>query len=249
MKLPIDRNTMRGLGVSILAGVVLAFTGAFQTHNISFTTRLVYWVPLMLLGAAWASVCVWGMRRWLDEDSRPWLSILLLTAVVTGPLSVCVWLYTGLIFNRDLELAILPAYLTPVAVVTATLGTINVFLSRAQPLETHAAAAGAGSPPRFLERMPLKLRGATLHAVESEDHYLRVHTDRGSDLILMRLSDAVAELEGLEGAQVHRSWWVARDAVIGARPGDGRATLSLKGGIEAPVSRRYAPALRKAGWY
>jgi DNA-binding LytR/AlgR family response regulator len=95
----------------------------------------------------------------------------------------------------------------------------------------------------------MKLRGATIRAVQAEDHYLRIHTDRGSDLILMRLSDALDELEGLEGAQTHRSWWVARDAVRDVARGDGRATLTLDGGIEAPVSRRYAKALRDAGWY
>ena len=31
--------------------------------------------------------------------------------------------------------------------------------------------------------------------------------------------------------------------------GDGRATLALEGGLTAPVSRRYARALREAGWY
>ena len=97
--------------------------------------------------------------------------------------------------------------------------------------------------------MPLKLRGAAIRAVQSEDHYLRIHTDRGSDLVLMRLSDALTELEGLEGAQTHRSWWVAKDAVRGVTRGDGRATLTLEGGVEAPVSRRYAKALRDAGWY
>ena len=102
-------------------------------------------------------------------------------------------------------------------------------------------------PARF--RLPPRLRGATLHAVQAEDHYLRLHTDRGSDLILMRLSDAVAELEGLEGARTHRSWWVARDAVRDASRGDGRAALTLEGGLVAPVSRRYARALREAGWY
>lgn len=85
--------------------------------------------------------------------------------------------------------------------------------------------------------------------MESEDHYLRLHTSKGQDLILLRLSDAVAELEGIEGAQTHRSWWVARDAVEHARRGDGRATLTLKCGVEAPVSRAYARALREAGWY
>jgi DNA-binding LytR/AlgR family response regulator len=102
---------------------------------------------------------------------------------------------------------------------------------------------------RFIERLPLRLRGARLIGVQAEDHYLRVHTDQGSDLILMRLSDALEELEGLEGAQTHRSWWVAKDAVRGASRGNGRATLALEGGLTAPVSRRYAKALREAGWY
>ncbi|MBP9755381.1 MAG: LytTR family transcriptional regulator DNA-binding domain-containing protein, partial [Phenylobacterium sp.] len=110
------------------------------------------------------------------------------------------------------------------------------------------AAPAAPAPVKFLERLPLKLRGAEIWAVEAEDHYLRLHTSKGQDLILMRLADAVAELEGIEGAQVHRSWWVARDAVADARRGDGRATLTLKDGSEVPVSRTYAKLIRDAGW-
>lgn len=49
-----------------------------------------------------------------------------------------------------------------------------------------------------------------------EDRYLRIHTDGGSDLILMRLRDAVGELAGADGLQVHRSFWVARAAVRAA---------------------------------
>jgi DNA-binding LytR/AlgR family response regulator len=64
----------------------------------------------------------------------------------------------------------------------------------------------------------------------------------------MRLSDAIAELEGLEGAQTHRSWWVARDAVEEARRDGERVTLVLKGGAEAPVSRPNIRPLREAGW-
>ena len=84
--------------------------------------------------------------------------------------------------------------------------------------------------------------------MEAEDHYLRLHTSRGEDLILMRLSDALGELEGLEGAQTHRSWWVAKSAIGEVKRGDGRATIVLPNGKEAPVSRTYARALRKAGW-
>jgi DNA-binding LytR/AlgR family response regulator len=84
--------------------------------------------------------------------------------------------------------------------------------------------------------------------VEAEDHYLRLHTSKGQDLILMRLADAVAELDGIEGAQVHRSWWVAREAITDAKRGDGRATLTLRDGAEVPVSRTYAGMLRERGW-
>jgi DNA-binding LytR/AlgR family response regulator len=64
----------------------------------------------------------------------------------------------------------------------------------------------------------------------------------------MRLSDAIAELEGIEGMQVHRSWWVSREAIRAARRGDGRAILTLPDGAEAPVSRTYARELREKGW-
>lgn len=135
----------------------------------------------------------------------------------------------------------------PVFAVSVVMTTLNAMASR-QPLETHASAPGAPAP-RFLERLPHKLKGAEVYAVEAQEHYVRVHTSRGADLILLRLSDAVAELEGLEGAQTHRSWWVAKDAVTDARRADGRAVLVLKSGVEAPVSRTYAKALRDEGWF
>jgi DNA-binding LytR/AlgR family response regulator len=42
---------------------------------------------------------------------------------------------------------------------------------------------------------------------------------------------------------------VARDAVESARREGDRATLTLKGGAEAPVSRPNVKALREAGWF
>jgi DNA-binding LytR/AlgR family response regulator len=122
------------------------------------------------------------------------------------------------------------------------------FLVRGRsPVETHAAPKDA-PPPKFLERLPTKLAGAELWAVEAEDHYLRLHTSLGQDLILMRLGDAIGELEGIEGARTHRSWWVAKSAVRGVERDDGRATLLLVDGARVPVSRAYAKILRSAGW-
>ncbi|MBA4808504.1 LytTR family DNA-binding domain-containing protein [Brevundimonas sp.] len=247
-----DRRTLlRGLVVAGLVGVFLAVTGAFGSIGAPFPERLAYWILVMVLGGLWGHLCSLGVGRFLNVDDRPWLTVAVMTGVITGPLCVIVWVTTGLFFNRALyPLATLPQMFVPVLVVTLAITTLNVFLGRAQPVQTHAPPPSEPPPPvRFLDRLPMKLRGATLHAVQAEDHYLRLHTDRGSDLILMRLSDAVEELEGLEGARTHRSWWVARSAVRGVERGDGRATLTLEGGLSAPVSRRYARSLREANWW
>ncbi len=239
----------RGMVIAAVAGLVLALSGAFGTVETPVWLRLAYWVPVMLAGAGWGHVCSGVIDRWVDQDEKPWLAVLALTATITGPVALLVWFVTGLVFERQIyPLRTLPLMLGPVLVVTATMSAINVFVGKAQPVQTHASSAGA-APARFPERLPPKLRGAAIRAVQAEDHYLRIHTDRGSDLILMRLSDALEELDGLEGSQTHRSWWVARDAVRDVARGDGRATLTLDGGVTVPVSRRYAKALRDAGWY
>ena len=249
VRIPVDRTLLRGLAVALAGGALLALSGAFGMDGTSLGFRLAYWAPMMLIGAVWGHLCGRLIEPRIDMDRRPWLTVAVLTLVISGPLSILVWAATTRFFddNQSLTLARLPDFLGPVLIVTGALSALNVFLGR-KPVQTHAALPGA-KPARFIDRLPFKLKGAVIRAVQSEDHYLRIHTDRGSDLILMRLSDALTELEGLEGAQTHRSWWVARDAVRDVSRGDGRATLTLEGGVEAPVSRRYAKALRDAGWY
>lgn len=242
-----SRESLRGFAVSGVAGVFLALIGAFGSDEAPITVRLAYWVGLCLAGSVVGTAVSQLIGREGRADERPWLYGALTVAGITLPFTVVVWLVSELAFHGHPRPRALPVYLGPVFIVTAAMTALN-FLVQRRPPETHAAPVGAPAP-RFLDRLPAKLRGAELHAVEAEDHYLRLHTSRGQDLILMRLSDAVAELEGIEGAQTHRSWWVARAAVEDARRGDGRATLQLKSGVEAPVSRAYARALREAGWF
>jgi hypothetical protein len=237
----------RSLAISVVVGLLLGYAAPFGTVLAPLPVRLAYWVGMMLPGAIWGDfVADWIFRSGRFYE-RPWLGALLLGVLIGAPYVVVVWLLTGLTIAPPLKLATLGRFVIPVFVVSAAMIGITMIVER-RPRETHAAPAGS-SPPKFLARLPLKLRGADIFAVEAEDHYLRIHTDRGSDLILMRLSDAVGELEGIEGAQTHRSWWVAKDAIVDAERGDGRATLTLKGGVKAPVSRTYARALRREGWW
>lgn len=244
------RNFLRGLVVAVLGGAFLATTEAFGGASTPYPQRLLFWITLMISGGLLGHLCSAVIRQFIDVDDRPWLAVVLLTLAITGPMGVVVWAATGLFSDQTLfPISRLTGLLWPVGLVTAGAVAINVFLGRETTVLTHIALPASSAPPRFLKRLPMKLRGANIYAVQAEDHYLRVHTDRGSDLILMRLSQAVEELDGFEGARTHRSWWVARDVVRSVERGNGRATLTLENGLKIPVSRRYARVLRGADWW
>ena len=81
-----------------------------------------------------------------------------------------------------------------------------------------------------------------------EDHYLRIHTALGSDLILLRLRDALAELGPARGRQVHRSWWVAEGAIASTERSGARSLLVLRNGLRVPVSKSFRDDVKEAGW-
>lgn len=104
-----------------------------------------------------------------------------------------------------------------------------------------------GKSNPLLDQLPVQL-GSDVIALEMEDHYVRVHTPLGSELVLMRLRDAMVHLTEIEGRQVHRSWWVARLAVEDVKRDGRNIRLLLPGGLEAPVSRAQVSELKDAGW-
>ena len=101
----------------------------------------------------------------------------------------------------------------------------------------------AAFPSALLGRLPPGI-GSDIIALETEDHYLRVHAAGGSALILMRMADAVALLDPRLGAQVHRRWWVAEAAVAGVRTVGQKLFLCLVDQTQVPVGRTFAAAAR-----
>ncbi|NBU29398.1 MAG: LytTR family transcriptional regulator [Caulobacteraceae bacterium] len=237
----------RAIGLSLAAALFLAFSGAFNTGQAPIGIRLAYWVAVILAGTLCGTLASFLVERG-PLQSSPVIQGLAVFAILTPPLVVLIWLITGLTLgNGRPEISNMADFILPVVLITAAMTALNYVVQR-QPAQTHAAPAGSG-PPRFLQRFPARLKGAELYAVSAEDHYLRLHTSRGQDLILFRLADAIAELEGLEGAQTHRSWWVSRAAIAEIRRGEGRVDLVLKSGASVPVSRRNLKSLRDLGWF
>lgn len=233
---------------AVIVGAFFAFIEAFGSGVMPFPTRLVFMIGVSLIATAMGYLSFRIADGWSWSRSPWWRVGLFSTLLMFAPMGLVVWSSVNLAAppGRGPPIADIPAYLLGSVVTTAFFCFLVAFLRR--NTERVGGTDAAPAPPKFLDRLPLKLRGAEIWAVEAEDHYLRLRTSKGQDLILMRLADAIGELEGIEGMQVHRSWWVARDAIADAKRGDGRATLTLKDGCEVPVSRTYAGQLREKGW-
>ena len=104
---------------------------------------------------------------------------------------------------------------------------------------THPVQAAPQSPPMPVSSEVLCLR--------MEDHYVRVHVPGGSRLVAGPFERVIAGM-AQEGMRVHRSWWVARAAVIGVIADGRNLRLTLRGDLSAPVSRASVAKLREAGW-
>jgi len=234
--------------VTAIVAALVALSGGFGTGFLAVIPRTIYWVGLSVAGAT-IGILVIRPRipaDWFDQ--RPLTAWGLLALGIAAPMTILAAAATTLINGRDFALSTIAEVFPTTLATTVAMTALAFLVSRRSATETHAAAASS-APAKFLDRLPAKLRGAQLWAVEAQDHYLRLHTSKGQDLILMRLSDALAELEGIEGARTHRSWWVAREAVTGAARAEGRAILTLIDGAQVPVSRGYVRTLREGGWF
>lgn len=100
--------------------------------------------------------------------------------------------------------------------------------------------------PRLMKRLKPEL-GQKLLRLSMQDHYVEAFTDKGSQLVLMRFTDALAEVENAKGWRIHRSHWVSEAGISDLRRFDGKTFVVLPDGVELPVSRTYLPQLKDAG--
>ena len=245
------RETLPTIGIILAVGTLMSILGPYNSHALGVPGVWFYWTGLMAVGWISGWIFTAALER-IYPDLQPLLGGLVLATLVTFPVAATVIVIQA-VTGPAFKLGQLPMVFFMVWVVSAAVTLVSVFMERARNEAATATAAtqgeASGIGPALAEKLPPRLRAAPLIALQAEDHYLRVHTQAGDALILMRLGDAIAAVDGLDGARTHRSWWVARQAVQDIARADGRATLTLTNGVEAPVSRTYSPKLREAGWY
>lgn len=218
---------------------VAAMTGPFETYqSLSALPRLAYWAAVV-----GGSVLVDAGYRWLCRGRPMRLRIIgrlgfaMVLALLVHGLNMAV--FDSWAGWRD--------WLWLVGVVWVIAIAIEglVALSRAVHLGPPADAKPAPDAS-FQQRLPYDKRGALVR-LEAQDHYLKVVTDAGEALILQRLGDALSELSGFDGLQVHRSHWIARGQVARVLRRDGKLLLVMQDGAQVPVSRTYRAAVTQAG--
>lgn len=247
-----------GFGALLALGAVFGWLGPYGTYELGLFERFAYWmiaIPVIGLLAPPATRLIERLEP-VASLSQPMRT--LAGSLIAGIPGAFIAIGLQTLFGRPplespIELARIYVSVTVlIALIAIPMGMIAV--RRRQATAAPAAAQPIAAPPAaappidypFLRRIPPKL-GTNLLFIATEDHYLRVTTDRGSDLILFRLSDAVAELDPAAGQQVHRSYWVAWRAITAVQRDGHRTALLLSNGTTIPVSRTYARSLRKSG--
>jgi hypothetical protein len=247
------RETNDGWGrrfvILTLIGLTLGWMGPFGTYDrLVPLERFVFWgisVPLIGLLARFAIRIV--VRHGPTAHWPLPVRVIVGSALAGFPGAFVIYMLLSAIhrpFVFDI-LDLLGTYATVTAI--TILLAVPIALSAARRRQQAEEIAPQETVSTFFKRVPHRL-GTELLSLTAEDHYVRVTTALGSDLILCRLSDAIAEIGAEKGQRVHRSHWVAQGAVASVDRQSGKTALVLKNGESIPVSQSYLPALRAAGW-
>ena len=248
--------------ISFLVTVaLLVYLGPFGTWALlSFSERLPFW--LTTVGANWiVSYIAFSVTslKFRERGWSAWAGFVLAAAVAALPGTGTVWLAVAAYLDyRPSSVSGMAGLYGQVFVLHLIIGSlvfrlIEGALRRREVKEELRPSDGSAElaprpAPALLARLPARSRAELLH-LRMQDHYVEVHTAAGSEMLLLRFRDALSEVEGVNGLQVHRSHWVARNAVAGVeRRGGGRIALRLVNGSRVPVSRSFAPLLRSRGW-
>lgn len=250
------RDLAQEIIVVILAALALASLQAFRVlTETGWHERLAYWLRTVAVGYLLYRLIIWRAAlaaRRLDYPEWAGWSV----AVMMAGLPFALWLWwMGPVVDLSRSPPALPDFLDTYgqALIPAAMAFGVLWLLRAPAAAEEGSATEAGEVgapqtatpfPRLVGRLPPQLR-SDLIAISVEDHYVRVFTRVGNALLLMRLSDAIAETEPLDGVQIHRSWWVARSAIKHLRRHGRTGTVVLDTGLTVPVARRRLAELRQ----
>ena len=252
MRVALGHPVLLPLWISV--SLVATIAGPFETGAcMTLAERSVFWPTITGSAILLEAACRVARRRLLP-DAGPMQSEAFLILGMVAFYTPVTWLVLVPFLDHDTWHHPYPEMLLHVAVIGLSISSTRLVMQR---VGWAGAASGPGGrsddtsetdpKPRLTQRLS-NLSADEIPAVSADDHYIDVRALDGTERVLLRFSDALNEMEGLEGVRVHRSHWVARGAVKGARRDNGRVFLDLVDGSTIPVSRKYREEVARAGW-
>jgi hypothetical protein len=225
------------------AALLMVVVGAFGTGQLPLATRAGFWAVLMVWNVVkWQSWFVFTVRTPRDWTRAVLIGTPLLNLPLPFEITLALRLFGITVSPRDLPYVWIDALAISAAIFAV------IYLARRRYRPAAVAASPTIVPGGLLAKAGVACPTA-LHAIRAEDHYCRLFLADGcTPLIHHRFGDALAELAGFDGRQVHRGAWAASAGVVAAER-DGRAwRLVLADGTRLPVSTRFVADLRAQGW-
>lgn len=236
-------------GILVMLGIVMGVLGPYGSGDASPAQRYVYWLAAIVFGGGMGI----AIDRALSRSVLPLFGrVIFISLAMTPPVMLLVEFLNAFVMRYPVGWHDLGELAWRVFVVSLLVMMIRALFWRPPAVVIEQRTVVTPPLPEaealFRRRLPARFRTARLIALEAHDHYLKVHTDAGCEMITARFSDALDELAQAYGYRTHRSWWVAADAIEAVRWSRGTGSAQLSGGIVAPVSRTQAMTLREAGW-
>ena len=239
--------TLEGCFIVLLA-LALGHAGPYGTfEEFGLVKRIVYWMSVIILPWAMFKGMFLAAKMLATVNISNTFLVVLLTpmfalmgSAVTTQINIKVGLITEQTFFE----------VWPYSILTWLVFAFLIILPMtliASALAKETRKSGVADMMTFLhQKLPESIQGAQLLALKAEDHYLKVFTDCGSALILMKFEDALSVLNGYPGVQTHRSWWVASCQLEGLSEVPAASPhIQLPDGEKVPISRRKRKAVNE----
>ncbi|WP_372770875.1 LytTR family transcriptional regulator DNA-binding domain-containing protein [Pseudoalteromonas sp.] len=238
--------------------IFLTFLRPFGMHQVDLLYAGTFWTVICFTGYVLYSPTMFFLSKWLSRvlpepinNSVIHLVISTLVAsVLMGLLAPFIISAFFGIFNdywQSLPLSFLTSLFIG-GIITGVGSIKNLVMQQQKQLKQNAKELALNSEKveniqsqpieSLINELPMAKRGKLI-CLKMDDHYLNVMTDKGEHLLLMRFKDALSKLEHYDGFQTHRSWWVAKDAVVDTKKDGRKLALVMVNGTEVPVSQTY----------
>lgn len=229
--------------VWVVLSVWLTFSGPFGTYEgASLSQRMLYWPIVAGLGVGAGVTLRMYIRRRFPQLNY-WQCSALSSTGLAALLALPAYKLTAAMLGGEALSNPMPGHVESGLAIFAVAMGMNALRYALSP---RRAVNPRDEMPPLLDRLEPGNRAPVIR-LSSSNHYVNVVTELGEQEVLIRLADAIAELNGVKGLQVHRSHWVATAAVIGHERDKGRLFLLTSDGAKVPVSRSFRPEVEAQG--